>query len=511
MRTRSRLFALAAGALALAAPLFAAPEPRALKDLPALEGLPERWEGVMDLFDVPGMGVAVVKDGRIYAQGFGKRDQGMSKPVTPDTMFYVASVTKTFNAVGVLRLIGEGKLSLSDPVQKRLPAFALPDSETAARLTIDDMLSFRQGIMCDPAANMESLTGEITDARFWHWMQGVAQPSTPRYSNIPFSVLGRVIGAVSGKAWKQYLIDEVARPAGLTRVTTSIATMEADPDHADPLQRDRKTGAWSLVTARKTDATMHAAGGMAMSAADGGRWLRVLLAGGNADGKQVAPEALVRAMTDMHARFEKPRGAIRIGRGFGYAWEVGTFNDHRYASRGGDFPGWAAACVMLPDHNAGFIVLMNSGELASGMRDVVSIDLLERITGTRNPKGDILEQYAAQLRKTKETGDWSGFPPQPGAPDRLAGASLSLPPAKYAGEYRHPMIGTLRVRVVDGALEFAFGQWAVDAKGEDAVQDAFSITSIADGTAKASFVIEGGVVKGVTVTEPALGMLNFTR
>jgi CubicO group peptidase (beta-lactamase class C family) len=466
----------------------------------------------MDLFDVPGMSVAVVKDGEIYAQGFGMRNAAMSKPVTPDTMFYVASVTKTFNAVAVLRLIGEGKLSLSDPVQKRLPAFTLPDAEMASRLTIEDMLSFRQGIYCDPASVMESYTGEITDARFWHWMKTAAQTAGPRYTNITYSVLGRVIGNVSGRSWKEYLIDEVARPAGLTRVTTSIRAMEADDNHATPMRRDRQTGEWSVEVVRKTEATMPAAGGMSMSAADGARWLRVLLAGGQADGTRVAPEALVRSMTQMHAEFEKPRGAIRIGRGFGYAWELGTFNDHWYASRGGDYPGWCAACVMLPQENAGFVVFMNSGELASGMRDVVYIDLLERFTGTKNPKGDLLDQYTERIRRVKETGDWTGLPPAAGEPGRLPAESLTLEPKQYEGQFTHPMLGTLRARVVSGGLEFAYGQWAVNAKPIDGVKDAFMITSIADGEAKASFIIDaGGRPTGVTMEDPALGALQFTR
>jgi len=172
----------------------AAKPPRPLTDIPELADRPARWGEVMDLFDVPGMAVAVVRDGQTYVQCFGARDPKSGDPVTPETLFYIASVTKTFTATAICELADEGRLRLDDPVRKYLPRFQLPDSALTRSITIRDLLCHRYGIDSTPIVFLDAFTGEITEDRYYHWL---AQADIKARSNTP-TCTSRSWGASSG-------------------------------------------------------------------------------------------------------------------------------------------------------------------------------------------------------------------------------------------------------------------------------------------------------------------------
>lgn len=502
MSIRTRITALA-GAMALAI----AGEAQAVKPLealPALQGLPERWSGVMDLFDVPGMAVAVVKDGEIYVQGFGVRDTATGAKVTPNTIFYIASVTKTYTATGIAALVADGKMSLDDPVKKHLPRLALADSTVVERLTVRDLLCHRYGINSRPAVILDAYTGEITEDRYWYWLARSEVGGAVNYTNVHFTLAGRVIDAVSGEPWRDYLDKRLFTPAGMARTTGYASEMYSEADCATPSERVSPGGEWRAVEQRKTDRTMHAAGGLGTSAVDGARWLLLHLNDGMIDNNRVLPEALVREMRTKQSALEKPQGTIRIQNGFGLAWQVGTFNEHALCSHGGGYVGAGAYMAILPDDDAGIVVLMNAGGPAQGLGDIVAVDLMERLTGTK-ASWDVYENYTERVKKMKA--ERANAVAEAG-PAVLDGANFSLPLGMYSGWFHNEHLGTLIVEQKGSALTLFLGDLRLEVRAVDGKKNAFQTEEEERG----EFVIDAlGMVNKVKVDMGTLGTHEFVR
>lgn len=203
-----------------------------------LEGYHERLVEIMEKLHVPGVAVAVVRgDKTIYVDAVGERDVDEHLPVTPDSIFYIASITKTFVATAIVSLIDEGKIELDAPVKRYLPRFELADPEATKSITIKDLLTHAKGIDCDAVVWLDAYTGEITEDRFYHWLSQATPKSSHEYTNVHFTLLGRVVESVTGKSWKDFLDERVFKPAGMTRSTCYASKMYGQSDAGIPAKR----------------------------------------------------------------------------------------------------------------------------------------------------------------------------------------------------------------------------------------------------------------------------------
>lgn len=478
---------------------------RPLSDLPGFADMPARWGGVMDLFDVPGMAVAVVRDGQIYSQGFGIRDPASGAPATPATLFYIASITKTFTATGICVLADQGRLKLDDPVRKYLPRFQLSDSVLTRTLTIRDLLCHRQGIDSQPIVLLDAFTGEISEDRFYHWLEQADIKGSVEYTNLHFTILGRVIEAVSGKPWRDFLREAVLAPAGMKRTTGYASALYKDKDHAVPSER-LGTG-WHALAQVKTDATMHAAGGMGTSAIEAARWLQLHLQDGTLDGKRVLAPETARTMRTLQAPLQEPDGTIRIIQGFGFAWSVGAFNGHPLASHSGGYAGAAAYMALLPDDHAAVVVMMNASGLAQGLGDVVAVEAMERLTGTTSP-WIVYDRYTARAKQMKEKR--AQAPPDSAA--KRSVFSLSHEPKRYAGAFKNPWWGVLHVQDKAGSLSMTLGGLALDVEPGPGAAETFVVDELLDADTPAHFVLDpAGHVDAIQLQHPKYGEVVFRR
>ncbi|HZM16692.1 MAG TPA: serine hydrolase domain-containing protein [Candidatus Krumholzibacteria bacterium] len=476
-----------------------------LTELPSLADLPERWTQIMDLFDVPGMAVAVVQGERLYAQGFGSRDPRSGAPVTPETLFYIASITKTFTATTVCALADSKRLSLDDPVRKYLPRFQLADSSLAARVTIRDLLCHRYGIRSGPIVLLDAYTGEITEDRYYHWLAQAETAGTVEYSNVHFTVLGRVIEAVTGKSWRDELARSILAPAGMVRTTGYASQMYADPNAAVPLER--VDGAWRAVEQRKTDRTMHAAGGLGSSAHELARWLRLQLQDGTLDGKRILSKETTGEMRATQSKLDEPDGSIRIIEGFGLAWSVGTFNGHRLCQHSGGYDGASAYVAFLPDDGVGVVVLLNAGGPARGLGDIAAVDVLERLTGTKSA-WDVYDRFTRRARERKQTAaeEQASTPPPSSAP------LLSQSPSAYVGSFSNPWWGTFEVQATEARLACRLGEMALPIGPSAAGNDHFTVADFLDENISGQFLAaDGKSVESIRLLHPRFGELVFHR
>jgi CubicO group peptidase (beta-lactamase class C family) len=321
---------------------------------------------------------------------------------------------------------------------------------------------------------------------------------------VHFTLLGRVIEAVTGKPWRDEMAERVLKPAKLRRTTGYASRLYKDTNHAVPLERAES--GWRPLILRKTDKTMHAAGGMGTSAVEGGRWLQLHLANGMLDGKRVLSAESARAMRTLQAKNDKPSGTIRKLEGYGCAWMVGSVNGHALAQHGGGYEGASAYVAMLPDDGVGIVVLINAGGIASRLGDIVAVDVIERLTGTKSAF-DVYDRFTEQVRQMKEkrAAEAASAPP--------AAASLQLRQAAshYEGTYSNPWWGTLAVQDARGTLAFRLGDLVLAVQGA-AEPDQFVVEEWLEEPTPAFFVVaNGNDVEGVTLRHPKFGDVAFRR
>ena len=164
---------------------------------------------------ITGMVWGVVIDGRLaHLESFGVRDRVSKVPVTADTAFRIASMTKSFTVLAILKLRDEGKLSLEDPVAKWIPEFVrmeLPTRDTPP-LRLRELMSHSAGFPEDNPWGDQQLS--VTDARLDEWLRKGIPFSTPpgtryEYSNYAFGLLGRVVTKASGVPYEKYMRQEI--------------------------------------------------------------------------------------------------------------------------------------------------------------------------------------------------------------------------------------------------------------------------------------------------------------
>lgn len=439
---------LAVFATLAAAQLLAVDAPRVV-DVPELSGLAGRWSAALKTLDAPGFALAVVKDDAVVAlDAFGVRNLA-GEPATPDTCYYIASTTKPYTALAVCLLVGDGTLALDAPVKQYLPQLELSDAKLTATLSLRDLLCHRHGMEHGSINQLDSYTGEITDAIFFELLREAAIAHKVSYNNLHFTLAARVIEAVTGNTWQDFLDERLFTPTGMTRTTTSASELYGEGEHAEPMLL--VDGEWVRSPVVKTNRTMHAAGGIGTTARDAARWLILNVNGGELDGRRILPEAIAREYYTQQAAFAKPKGIIRIEEGYALGWNVGKYRDpsRPYFFHGGGFLGASSYFCFLPKERIGVAVLSNSGQGGSDMAAVVSMDVLDRLLGVKDAP-DILPLYVKAARERREKGG-DAYPPG-GNPAKAPGG-LSQTPESYVGKYSHPREGVFEVLLERGALK----------------------------------------------------------
>ncbi|MCH8978837.1 MAG: beta-lactamase family protein [Armatimonadetes bacterium] len=291
------------------------------------------WQEHMEAYGVTGFAVVAIKEGEVVLlDAIGDSDPFAEKKADIDTRYYIASITKTMTAAGIAQLAEQGKIDLDAPVKSYLPRFDLADSDYASKVTVRDLLSHKPGINGGDVVLLDAFTGGITEDRYYRMLAASTPAKEITYSNVHYTILGRVIEAVSGKKWQDYLADHVFAPAKMDRTTAYVSATHADPNWAVPLVVGRNGP--RLAPYMKTDRTMHAAGGLLTTPRDLARYLKMYLAGGMAEGTRVLSNESVKHALSLQSKLDSTNGTIRKIDGFGYAWQVGGYRDEpRFAAQ----------------------------------------------------------------------------------------------------------------------------------------------------------------------------------
>ena len=418
--------------------------------LPAqLQDLDAYVEGVRKQFDVPGIALAIVKDGQVvFERGYGVRELGQPAPVDARTLFAIASNTKAFTTASLSILADEGKLSLDDRVIDHLPWFRMSDPTVTGEMRVRDLLAHRSGLglgagdlLYWPGTDYSTL--EVAQ-RLRHVPLTGSFRGQYAYDNILYGVAQLVIEQVSGQSYAQFLQARIFSPLGMDetrfnsdalRAGDNVATGHAKADFTrlEPAPRM----AWGNVSG---------AGGIYSSAHDMARWMRVQLAGGvysDADGNEQRlfsakrQDAMWSVITPMPIAAPSVPALLPAKPnflGYGEGWQLSDYRGRKLVWHTGGWPGMVSRLTLVPDHKLGVIVL-TSAEVG-GAFNAVTMRVLDAYLDA--PRTDWTAAYAAALAKARGKADESW---QKHVAARDVKSKPSLPLARYAGTYRDPWYG----------------------------------------------------------------------
>lgn len=412
----------------------------------------------MTLFDVPGIAIAVVRDGKVVAsRGFGVRRLGAPERVGAQTLFEVASNSKAFTAAALAMLVDEGKLAWDDPVTKHLPDFQMYDAYVTHEMTVRDLLVHRSGLglgagdlLWWPTTNFS--TDEIIH-KLRHIRPATSFRSSYAYDNLLYIVAGKIIAAKSGKTWGETIRARILAPAGMTATTTSLADNAGNPDVASAHSRIGEK-----IAAVKAMPVPNAVGavGINTNADDIARWMNVLLAGGrvgtDADGKAIRlySEKQAREMWTAQTpmRISEPDPKLAATRpnflAYGLGFQLRDWQGRLLALHSGALQGFYSKVVLVPEAKLGIAILTNAE--SGGALNALQYQLLDRMlnpAATTDWIGAVKavedEHHAKELARIGKANA-----------ARAAKSQPSLARTAYDGDYEDPWYGLATIRHAGG-------------------------------------------------------------
>lgn len=320
---------------------------------------------------VPGAAWGIVIDGTLVHVGVdGLRDVAAQSPVRPDTVFRIASMTKSFTAMAILQLRDAGKLSLDDPVEKHLPELRslVYPTKDAPRITLRHLLTMSAGFPEDNPWGDQQLA--ISETRFNELLrEGIAFSNSPgvayEYSNYGYAILGRVVARVSGMGYREYVRKRILDPLGMRSTTLEPSEVPADQL---ALGYRREDDLWKLEP-QLADGAFGPMGGMLTSLEDLSRYVGVFLDAWPArDESTRAP--LSRASLREMQQLSRVRpttvtrdatGTLQLtSGGYGYGLRISQTCDFAHVvAHSGGLPGFGSQMRWLPEYGIGLIAFGN--------------------------------------------------------------------------------------------------------------------------------------------------------
>jgi CubicO group peptidase (beta-lactamase class C family) len=415
-------------------------------------------ESVQRAFEVPGISLAIVKDGKVVvAKGYGVRKMGESAKVDEHTLFGIASNTKAFTATALGILVEEGKIEWDAPVLRYLPWFRLSDPYVTRELTVRDLLVHRSGLGLGAGDLLwwpPSTYNRKEIARRLQFIPlATSFRSTYAYDNVLYLIAGELIEAVSGLTWEDFISSRILAKVGMT---------DSKPRHSDATGDGNIAATHAPIDGKVRPVSPFAsdntnpAGGINASATDMAKWLLTQLDSGRvSDGTRL----LSRQTSTQLWRIVTPTpignppselAPLRANfSGYALGFDIRDYRGYKLVQHTGGLPGYVSKVAMIPELRLGVSVLTNQ-ESGAAFESIVYYVLDNFLAA---PKMDWLaafkSRYDRQMtaidqmeKQTSAKRDTASRPP--------------LPLASYAGTYTDAWYGDVTISLESGKLAIRF-------------------------------------------------------
>jgi CubicO group peptidase (beta-lactamase class C family) len=305
---------------------------------------------------IPGLAIGIVEAGRpVYVRGFGVMDsRDPSRPVTAETLFHMASITKPFVATSVMQLMEQGKVDLDAPITKYLRYFQLKDPRYRS-ITVRLMLTHTSG-MPDVEDYLWDKP-EFDDGALERYVRSLQdrtllwEPGTKfAYSNMAYEVLGDMVAKMSGISIEDYVHNNILKPIGMT--SSTLLLKEAPPGQLAAGHTRAKDGALIPVAHYPYNRSHTPNSNLHSSATDMVRWMQVNLNRGELDGRRILKDSTYDLMW-------RPTDASKKAN-VGISWFLGTHRGQQFVMHGGQDDGFLTTVLLLPARKTGVVVFVNS-------------------------------------------------------------------------------------------------------------------------------------------------------
>jgi CubicO group peptidase (beta-lactamase class C family) len=413
---------------------------------------------VMKTFEVPGISLAIVKDGQIVvAKGYGVRKLGEPAAVDSKTLFGIASNTKLFTATALGLLVEEKKIEWDAPVIRYVPWFQMWDPYVTRELTVRDLLVHRSGLGLG-AGDLLWWPSSTYDRKEIARRLRFIRPATSfrsayAYDNVLYLIAGEVIEAVGGRSWEDFVSSRILAKVGMSTSNVRHSAAAAGGNVATP--HAAVDGKVRPVAAFDSDNT-NPAGGINSNADDMAKWLLVQLARGRlADGSRLFSEAtwreLTTLVTPMPIGDPPPELSVQRPHFRGYALGIGVqdYRGRMLLMHTGGLPGYFSRVLMIPELNLGVSVL--TSQESGAAFDAIAFRVADHYLGASDV--DWLAAYEKAAARSQASASEAE---QRAAASRNASSRPSLPLAGYAGTYTDDWYGDIILEERDGKLTIRF-------------------------------------------------------
>jgi CubicO group peptidase (beta-lactamase class C family) len=413
----------------------------------------------MKTFDVPGMAVAIVKDGKVVvSKGYGVRRLGEAAPVDENTLFGIGSNTKAFTAAALATLVDAGKISWDDPVYERLKGFEMYDPYVSKEMRVRDLLCHRSGLGLGEGDLMfwphTSFTRDEVVYRLRFLRPKTSFRTTYAYNNLMFLTAGQVVAAVSGESWDDYIREKIFEPLEMKNSNTTASGFRQGMNWAAPHSKvEQKLQPIPLENLDNAGP----AGSINSSVADMSKWMLMQLNHGKIPGSEarIFSEKSSRDMwaQQMVVPINDAPPELKIQQrnfsGYGMGWGLRDYKGRKLVGHSGGVAGYVTRVMLVPEENLGVVILTNAEE--GGAFEAVLDHVLDSYLG--GPTIDYIAAFKAIDDKDRKDADETM---KKAATARAAESKPSLALEKYAGDYSDPWYGKVAIRLENGALLLNF-------------------------------------------------------
>jgi CubicO group peptidase (beta-lactamase class C family) len=412
----------------------------------------------MKTFDVPGIAVAIVKDGKvIHSKGYGVRSLNTQQKVDANTLFGIASNSKAFTTAALGMLSDEKKLSLDDKVIDYIPEFRLYNPYVTEEFTIRDLLTHRSGmglgagdLMIWPGINDFTIHDIIHNLRYLKPVSGFRTKYD--YDNLLYIVAGEVVARVSGMSWEDFIEQRIMQPLSMTGSAASYNRLKDKTNVIDP---HAPVDGIVRVIGRDFNTVADAAGGIYSNISDMCKWIIMQMN----DGKYGDGLAKQLFSKEIHRAMWSPQTIINVGdstaynthfASYGLGWNLSDVRGYKQVGHTGGLAGIVTQVTLIPELKLGIIVFTNqqSGEAFTSITNTIK-DSYFGIKGI-----DRVKQYHELADRDSENAKkitdqiWKDIETQHNNPSAAIDYSL------YTGTYADKWFGSIKITLKNGKLWF---------------------------------------------------------
>jgi CubicO group peptidase (beta-lactamase class C family) len=413
----------------------------------------------MKVFDVPGMAIAIVKDGKIVlTKGYGVRKLGDAAPVDEHTMFGIGSNTKAFTTAALATLVDAGKLSWDDPVYQRLPGFVMYDPYVSHEMTIRDLLTHRSGMGLGEGDLLFWPTSTYTRDEIIHKLRFMKPASSFRshyaYDNLLYMTAGQIIPAVTGVSWDDYIRQHIFAALDMNNSNVSTAAFKPGDDYAFP--HSRVDGKLQVIHFEVLD-NVGPAGSINSCVADMAKWVQLQLNHGkfvDREGRLFSEQESKEMWSPQTilpiGSYASPLAGLKpIFADYALGWGLRDYRGRKLVAHTGGVAGFVSRVMLVPEENLGVVILTNAEE--GGAFDSILYHVLDHYFGL--PTTD----WIAAFKSVKDTDEKDAADAMKKAEGtRAADSKSSLPLEKYAGTYDDAWYGPITIHGENGGLVITF-------------------------------------------------------